>query len=123
MAQRRDFRFPLQVATGARRVAEEEYERHIAQMIHQVILTAPGERVNLPEFGCGLRQLLFAPNSDVLATTTQFLIFQALDRWLGDVITNIQVNVQAEEETLSVVVRYVVLRTQTGQQTTVTVSV
>jgi len=104
-------------------MAEEGYERHIAQMIQQVILTAPGERVNLPEFGCGIRQLLFAPNSDVLATTTQFLIFQALDRWLGDVITNIQVNVQTEEETLSVIVRYVVLRTQTGQQTTVTVSV
>jgi len=123
MLRRRDFRFPFQIESGARKVAEEEYERHIAQMIRQVILTAPGERVNLPEFGCGVRQLLFAPNSEILATTIQFLIFQALDRWLGDAIGNIQVRVQAEEEKLFIIIEYVVLRTQSRQQTGITVSV
>jgi phage baseplate assembly protein W len=123
MIGRRDFPFPLQIGSAAGRVAEEEYERHIAQMIRQVILTAPGERINLPEFGCGVRQLLFAPNSQILATTSQFLIFQALDRWLGDVIENIAVEVLAEEEKLCVTIKYTVRRTRNTLETVVDVSV
>jgi uncharacterized protein len=123
MRPQRDVRFPFSVDAATRRVAEEAYERHVAQMVRQVILTAPGERVNLPEFGCGVRQLLFAPNSEVLATTTQFLIFQSLNRWLGDVITNTRVQVQAEEERLSVDIRYDLRRTQTSQETVVAVTV
>jgi uncharacterized protein len=120
---RRDFRYPFQIETGAGRVAQESYERHVAQMIRQVLFTAPGERVNLPEFGCGLRQLLFAPNSDVLATTTEFLIFQALDRWLTGTIEVRKVQVEPEAERLQITVEYVIRRTQTGQQTTLTMEV
>ena len=55
-------------------------------MIRQVLLTTPGERADLPEFGCGLRQLLFAPNSDALQATTQLIVQRSLNRWLGDQI-------------------------------------
>ena len=55
-------------------------------MIRQILLTTPGERVDLPEFGCGLRQLLFAPNSDALQATTQLIVQRSLDQWLGDQI-------------------------------------
>src|SRR5215470_1107231 len=52
--------------------------------ILQVVLTAPGERVNLPDFGCGLRDLVFDPNNDILAATTEFAISKALQQWLSD---------------------------------------
>ena len=56
-------------------------------MIYLVLFTAPGERVNRPEFGCGVKQLVFAPLSDALAAATEQLIHGALIRWLDPVIS------------------------------------
>lgn len=97
------------------RTAEAEYDDHIRQMIEQVLFTSPGERVNRPTFGCGLMQLVFAPNSDALAAATQMTVQAALQEWLGDLIQVEAVSVTAEESTLSVEVQYFVLRTQTRQ--------
>ena len=63
------------------RTAATDYENHIRDMIEQVLFTSPGERVNRPTFGSGLLQLVFAPNSDELAGTTQFLVQSALQEW------------------------------------------
>ena len=87
-------------------------DEHIRQMIEQVLFTAPGERVNRPDFGCGVMQLVFAPNSDELATATQFMVQGALQQWLGDGIQVDAVEVASVESTLSVLVRYRVLQTQ-----------
>jgi phage baseplate assembly protein W len=59
---------------------------HIRDLIEQVLFTSPGERVNRPDFGCGLRQLVFAPNSEELAAATQFLVQGSLQQWLGNLI-------------------------------------
>jgi len=56
------------------RTATADYADHVRDLIEQVLFTSPGERVNRPNFGCGLRQLIFAPASDELATATQFLV-------------------------------------------------
>ena len=85
---------------------------HVRDMILQFLFTRPGERVNRPDFGSGLLQLLFAPNSDELATATQFLVQGALQRWLGDLIVVEAVEVESEESLLRVTVRYVMRRTQ-----------
>jgi len=79
---------------------------HIRDMIHQVLFTNPGERVNQPDFGCGLLSLVFMPNSDVLATATQFTVQGALQRWLIDVIQVEQVQVNSIEERLEITVAY-----------------
>lgn len=84
---------------------------HIRDLIEQVLFTAPGERVNRPEFGSGLMQMVFAPNSDELATATQFLVQGALQQWLGDIIQVEDVSVTARESTLEVVVQYTIRRT------------
>lgn len=77
--------FPFAVdATG--RTAKTGPDDHVRDLIWQVLFTAPGERVNRPDFGCGLKQLLFLPNSDALASATQFLVRGALERWVGDVV-------------------------------------
>jgi uncharacterized protein len=71
--------------------------------------------VNRPTFGCGLMQLVFAPNSDALAATSQFLIQGALQQWLGDLIAVESVQVENDDATLRVTIQYIVRRTQTRQ--------
>ena len=95
-------------------------------MIRQILLTAPGERADLPEFGCGIRQLLFAPNSPGLQASTQLLVQQGLTRWLGNQISGVSVSVSSgpggDESQLVVQIQYTLLETQSQQQTAVVVS-
>jgi hypothetical protein len=93
---------------------------HIRQMIEQLIFTNPGERVNRPDFGSGLLQLIFAPNSPELAATVQFTLQAALQRWLGDVIDVQNLEVRAIDSALTVDLTYVVRLT--NQQQTVTLT-
>jgi uncharacterized protein len=97
------------------RTALTTSDEHIRDLIEQVLFTSPGERVNRPTFGTGLMQLLFAPNSDELATATQFLIQGALQQWLGDLIQVEAVQVESTESTLRVLVQYLVRRNQQRQ--------
>jgi phage baseplate assembly protein W len=106
-------KFPFQFDTLGR-TARTGDDGHIRDMIEQVLFTAPGERVNRPDFGSGLMQLVFAPDSDELATTTQYLVLGALQQWMGDLIQVDEVRVFSHEARLQVTVRYTVRRT--GQQ-------
>src|SRR5437764_10030581 len=99
--------YPLRT-DGRGRTAQADGDEHIRDLIEQVLFTAPGERVNRPTFGSGLLQLVFAPNSDELATATQFLIQGALQQWLGDLIQVVAVDVENDDSTLRVTVQYVV---------------
>ncbi len=99
---------------GRGRTATTDADDHVRDMIYQVLFTNPGERVNRPDFGCGLLQMVFMPNSDALATATQFMVQGALQRWLGDVIQVEQVKVANEDEKL--VVEVVYLRRDSGQR-------
>lgn len=99
---------------GQGHVATTNADDHVRDMIYQVLFTNPGERVNRPDFGCGLLRMVFMPNSDVLASATQFMVQGALQRWLGDVIQVERVQVSAEEESLVVEVVYV--RLDNGRQ-------
>jgi phage baseplate assembly protein W len=105
---------------GCGRTAETDEEDHIRDMIDQFLFTSPGERVNRPDFGSGLLQLVFAPNSPELAAAVQFAIRSGLQRWLGDVIEVQDVDVQSEDASLYVTVRYAILRT--GEQRSETFS-
>lgn len=99
---------------GRGRAATTSADDHVRDLIWQVLFTNPGERVNRPDFGCGLRQLVFLPNSDALATATQFVVQGALQRWLADVIQVDRVSVTAEQERL--VVEVVYTRRDTGER-------
>ena len=100
---------------GRGRTAETNGDDHIRDLIEQVLFTSPGERVNRPTFGSGVMQLVFAPNSDALATATQRLVQGALQQWLGDLIQVQAVEVQNEDAILRITVQYVVRRTQQSQ--------
>jgi len=90
-------------------------EKHIRDLIEQVLFTAPGERVNRPAFGSGLMQLVFAPNSDNLASATQFLVQGALQQLLSDLIQVEAVTVDNQESTLQITVQYTIRRSQQRQ--------
>src|ERR1051325_8133032 len=99
--------FPFAVTASNGRIAEEhDYAKHVEQMMMQVLFTAPGERVNMPDFGCGIRRLVFAPNSDVSAGLAQVTIFQALTTWLGSAIEVNDVRATANNEMLEVFIVY-----------------
>ena len=106
--------FPFQF-DGRGHTANTDDDDHIRDMIEQVLFTSPGERVNRPDFGSGLMQLVFAPNSDELAATTQYLVQGALQQWLGDLIQVDEVQLESEEATLRVTIKYTVRRTQQQQ--------
>jgi len=100
---------------GRGRTALTDTDDHIRDMIEQILFTNPGERVNRPDFGSGVMQLIFTPNSPELATALQFTMQAALQRWLGDLIEVQALDVTSEEATLQIVVRYVVRRTNERQ--------
>ena len=107
--------YPFQVDNMGR-TSDVGSDAHIRDLIEQVLFTAPGERVNRPDFGSGLMQLVFAPNSDELASATQVLVQGALQRWLGDLIQVEGVNVESQDSSLQVTVQYVVRRNQQRQK-------
>src|SRR5262245_27839017 len=104
--------FPLRFDARGR-TAECDNDRYVRELIELVLFTNPGERVNRPDFGGGLRGLVFAPNSDELAAALQFSVQSSLRRWLGSVIDVTALSVRAEGETLRIDVQYAVR--QTGQ--------
>jgi phage baseplate assembly protein W len=106
--------YPFQI-DPAGRVATASDDEHIRQMIEQLLFTSPGERVNRPDFGTGVMQLVFAPNSSELASATEFMIQSALQQHLGDVIKPEAVRVTSEDATLTITVQYVIQRNQQRQ--------
>ena len=100
--------FPFGIGQDRRIRTTDSYD-HIRDEIVTILFTSPGERVNQPEFGCGLKERVFSPNDEILATMVDFKINQALDRWLGDRIVTDEVNVQnIDDEGLLIEIVYTV---------------
>ena len=109
--------FPFQFDMRGRTATTDD-ATHIRDMIEQLLFTAPGERVNNPDLGSGLLQMVFAPNSTELAAALQFTTQAAVQRYLGDLIDLQQLDVTAQDATLSVTVKYVIRATQQQQTNT-----
>jgi Bacteriophage baseplate protein W len=132
---RHDFRYPFAIDAASGQAAQTDYASHVEQMIQQVLLTDPGERVCMPTFGAGLRRLLFAPMNSSLTATTNLIVTQNLNQWLGNQITVQKVIVQTQDSStggtvsgpplpdtaIVIQVNYVLIETQTIAQTTVQV--
>jgi len=99
--------FPFHFDQRGRTAATGD-DDHIRDMIEELLFTNPGERVNRPDFGSGLLQLVFAPNSPELAAALQFTAQAALQRYLGDLIDLQSLEVVSQDSSLSLVVKYVV---------------
>ena len=102
-------RYPIAVDANAGRLARETgYDQYIDQLIRQVLLTGQGERINRPDFGAGLRQMVMAPNGLALASLAQTLVYHALSTWLGQFIVVEKVDTRAVNERLDIYVQYTI---------------
>ena len=125
---RQDYAFPFRIDPASQQTAQIAYPAHVDQMVRQLLLTTPGERVDLPQFGCGLRALVFAPNNDALAATVKLRVIQGLSQWLAGVVNVVDVAVGGAQTgaapgpgTLELTVTYTLVETQTNHTVTVTV--
>ena len=96
---------------GRGRTAAVGYDDHVRDMIELLLFTRPGERVMRPDFGCGLADLVFEPNSPELAASLQSSVQASLQRWLGDVIDVVSGEVDSEESILRILIAYLVRAT------------
>lgn len=134
---RRDILYPFAIDAASGQAAQTDYASHVDQMIRQVLLTDPGERVCLPTFGAGLRRLLFAPTNASIGSSTKIIVTEALNEWLGDQITVQDVTVATAssstssqpipgpplpDSAISIWITYVLIETQAPLQTEVKVS-
>lgn len=103
------------------RTATAQNDDHIEQMLELLLFTRPGERVNRPDFGCGLLDMVFAPNSPEIAAALNVTITTAIGRWLGDVISLTSLDVTADDSRLTVFIGYSVVATGTTSELTLTV--
>ena len=106
--------FPFHIAADGRTAATDDGD-HIRDMIEQLLFTNRGERVNRPDFGSGLMQMVFAPNSPEVATALQFSLQAELQRWLGDLIELQTLEVQSVDASLLITIQYLVRRTNERQ--------
>jgi phage baseplate assembly protein W len=125
---RHDIAFPFCIVAASGQAAQAAYQDHVDQMIRQVLLTDPGERVYLPEFGAGLRRLIFSPITAGLQASLQMAVSDQLNRWLGDQIALRNVTVETAQDgaplpdgAVLVFVEYELIETRTVRQTEVQV--
>ena len=106
--------FPFHIS-GDGRTAETGSDDHIREMIEELLFTNHGERVNRPDFGSGLLQMVFAPNSPEVATALQFSLQADLQKWLGDLIELQALEVVSVDSSLQITIQYLVRRTNERQ--------
>ncbi|MDB2438584.1 GPW/gp25 family protein [Hellea sp.] len=92
---------------------------YIQDLIELTLLTSPGERVNHPEFGAGLGALIFEPAGGNLTEAAEFMTRSNLQRWLQNLIVIDELNVEAEDSTLTIYLSYIVIATGERSEQTV----
>lgn len=100
-----DLDHPYDIAAGGT-TARADADGHLRDLIELILFTSPGERVNRPDFGSGLEQLVFEPNSDILAAALQGNVEASLQHYLGDRIQLEGVAVENVDSTLRITVSY-----------------
>ncbi len=99
--------FPYRISGSGRTATEADAARHARDLIEMVLFTAPGERVNRPEFGAGLMELLFDTNSEAMETAADFLIRSAIQRHLSDILTIADLGIRRDEGRIEISLSYV----------------
>jgi phage baseplate assembly protein W len=112
--------YPYQLDNRGHTAITGSTNDHIRQMLEQLLLTRPGERVNRPDFGCGVGNLVFEPNSTRLAAALEVAIVTSVGQWLGDLIQLQNVDIESQDEKLLINISYLVQAT--GQQASTTVA-
>jgi uncharacterized protein len=102
----RHLAFPFRIGQDGRTATPASDADHVRDELLQLLLTNPGERPFVVEFGGGVRKLVFEPTSDVLRGVTKARLTQALSRWLGHRLTTELLEVTFEGERIEITVKY-----------------
>lgn len=102
----RHLSFPFRIGADGRTAQVTRLEQHVRDELIQLVLTNPGERLFLPEFGAGVRRLVFENAGEITAATAKATLTQALSRWLGQRVTPEELIVESNNETITVDLRY-----------------
>ena len=94
--------FPFRIAADGRSAQVQTPEEHVRDELIQLILTNLGERADLPEFGGGVRRLVFEGAGLTTSAMAKSMLSQALSRWLAQRVTVEQLDVTGFSETLVV---------------------
>ena len=105
--------FPFKLDRLGLAVTAGEME-YVEGLIEQILFTRPGERVNQPEFGCGVQALVFGPVTFELATAIRARIEAAMQRWLSVPLHVEATEVDQQDSTLTIHITYVL--TATGER-------
>jgi uncharacterized protein len=98
---------PVTIDAGKAELREQnDLDRHVREMLMQLLLTNPGERIHRPEFGCGIRRLVFSPLNESSASLAQVTVLNALERFMSSVIDTERVDVEFREETARIKIVY-----------------
>jgi phage baseplate assembly protein W len=118
MAVEKDFlgkgwKFPVSIKNE--KIASSEGEDSIKESIMIILGTAKGERVMRPDFGCGIQELVFAPNNTSTATLIGVYVKEALLKWEPRIeVMNISaVSDEEEGNRLNINIEYMVRTTNT----------
>ncbi|SMY06260.1 GPW/gp25 family protein [Flavimaricola marinus] len=112
--------FPYAHDRRGRTAQTPDFPAHVRELVEQTLLTAPGERVNRPDFGAGLLDMVFEPGSETLVEAAEFLTRSALQRFLQDVVLIEDLRVAMSEGLLTVDLTYLVIETGEREAQTVT---
>lgn len=98
---------PVSIDAGKAELREQnDLDRHVREMLMQLLLTNPGERIHRPEFGCGIRRLVFSPLNESSASLAQVTVLNALERFMSSVIDTERVDVEFRQETALIKIVY-----------------
>lgn len=105
--------YPLTLDEERGRFAKTiDYERYVQDLVLQTLMTAPGERINRPEMGTPIPQLLFASINEEVADLVKAQIRRAMERWLDKIVRVERIETRQPELTrFEIEVSYVVLAT------------
>ncbi len=108
----RHLAFPFRIAPDGRAAQVTTLEEHVRDELVQLILTNPSERLFLPEFGGGVRRLVFENIDETTGAMVKAVLTHAISRWLGNRVTLEDLTVVTENSTIAVDLRYRIAGTE-----------
>jgi uncharacterized protein len=111
--------FPLRV-TELGAVALSTRREVVREQLEQLLLTVPGERVNRPDFGCGIQRLIFDGTDPLALATAEYIISTSVRRYMRELVTLDAVRVTVEDSTVLVDILYTLVGT--GEESAVTIT-
>ncbi len=108
----RHLAYPFRIGSDGRAAQVQTLEDHVRDELVQLILTNPAERLFLPEFGGGVRRLVFENIDETTGAMAKAILTRAISRWIGNRVTLEDLTVIIENETIAVDLKYRIAGTE-----------